>query len=171
MASKNYLLSAKLSFLIMSFLICVIAITVQHDIWPILQESPPTDIHYTFWSLPAIVIGLLLPTAWLLVDWSKTAMRYGLLSLVVMLLLQILTEFLVAHYFFISMVVPTSILYGSYRIIQLINLQRVLNKTEQLSSKEKLIRSLIITTNFIFWSAVWIKFTFFVFPQIIDQSF
>jgi hypothetical protein len=168
---QNYLLGAKITFLIFSFILCVIAVTVQHDIWPFLQTSLPAHADQKPWFVAATLLGFILPLFWLSLDWSILAVRYSLLSLLGMLSLQILTEVAVAHYFFVSMVIPTSILYVGYRIVQLINLQRIVHQSRYPQSTHKWFRTAIIFSNLLLWSCIWVKLTFIIFPQIISHLF
>jgi hypothetical protein len=168
-ASRHYLLGAQISFLIMSFIIGVIAITVQNDIWPFLQKALPMYSELKSWFVLTSIFGVILPAVWLTLDWKNKVIRYSLISLLMMLSLQGLTEIIVTHYFFISMIVPTAILYVGYRIIQLIHLQQVLYRTSFSDNKAKTFRTAIVVSSLLFWSILWIKLTFFVFPQIIYQ--
>lgn len=164
--NKNYLLGTKLSFLIMSFLIVVIAVTVRNDIWPFLQMTNTAQGN-TQWLLVSYFLSFVLAGAWLAVDWKKTAIRYGLIALLLMIFLQWISEYLVSYYFFSSMTIPTSILYVSYRLIQLGNLQKLIYKTQ--TKKDRLWRTGIVAINFVIWLTVWIQIVFYIFPQIICQ--
>jgi|LakMenEpi03Aug12_release.lakeMendotaPanAssembly.Ray.scaffolds.fasta_scaffold177518_2 hypothetical protein len=169
-SSKNYLLGTKISFLTISFVILVLAYTVKNDIWPFLQTTSSLKIPIQSGSFLFASFWLCC-SVWLLRDWPFKAVRYSLLSIIIMMILQLVTEIVVKNYFFSSLAVPTSILYIGYRIIQLINLQRVLNKVGFSSDRWKSTRTLLIGMSILFWSFLWVKITFYIFPQIICQIF
>lgn len=169
MVSKNYLLRTKISFLTISFVIGILGIMVRNDTWPFLQMTLPAQSGYDVWALSAILIASLLMSVWLCIDWSKKNIRYGVLSILSMLWMQLITEFAVAYYFFVSMVIPVAMLYVGYRIIQFIDLQRVLNKTSYPSRKARAIRVFIVGLNLLFWTVLWLRLTVVLFPQIIYQ--
>ncbi len=169
LVNKNYLFGTKISFLMISFIIFTIAITVQHDIWPFLMEKLPSAEKYHSWCPLGIIFGFGLPTVWLLKDWQYDKMRYSLISIIAMYLLQIVTEFTVCHYFFISMVVPTAIIYTVYRLVQLINLQRLVYKTNYLVKFAVWGRSVIILMSLIFWAANLFRLIFIIIPLLIPD--
>lgn len=169
LVNKNYLFGTKISFLMISFIILTIAITVQHDIWPFLMEKLPITEQYHSWSSFAIVFGLAVPSLWLLKDWQYSKMRYSLISIIVMYLLQIVTEVTVCHYFFISMVVPTAIIYSGYRLLQFLNLQRLVYKTNYPTKFAIWSRSVIILTSLLYWGTSLFRLVFITFPQLIPD--
>lgn len=169
--SKNYLFGTKICFLILSFIIMTIGITVDHDIWPFLLESLPIDQEPKFWTYSTTFIGIILPAIWLRLDWDYKPIRYTLLSLIIMYILQLLTEMAVAHYFFVSLVVPTQLLYISYRIVQLLQLQRQSYRVPHLTTRAKTRRCVWTLLSLIFWSIVLFKLTFVTIPKIIPDFF
>ncbi|MBA2653829.1 MAG: hypothetical protein H0U71_02035 [Gammaproteobacteria bacterium] len=169
--SENYLLEAKISFLIISFIVCIISVTVQQDIWPFLQTTLPFLEFNKAWSIGSIIFGGVIPLIWLYLDWLNKPIRYSLLSIIIMFILQVTTEFCVSYYFFASMVVPTSILYISYRLVQLSTLHRMLYKTTFVSWKDRSLRLGLLSASLIFWSLLWVRLTFLIFPKIIYDIF
>lgn len=169
LVNKNYLFVTKISFLMISFIILTIAITVQHDIWPFLMEKLPVAEEYHSWCPFGIIFGFALPTLWLLKDWQYDKTRYSLIAIILMYFLQVMTEFTVCHYFFISMVVPTAIIYSGYRIVQFINLQRLVYKTDYQIKFAVWGRSVIILMSLLFWGASLFRLVFITFPQLIPD--
>lgn len=145
------------------------AITVEYDIWPFLKPDLPTLGNQNYWLLGGMIFGWLLPSIWLVKIWANRALRYCVISFIGMQFLQMVTEFLVVRFFFISMVIPTGIVYTTYRLIQLCHLQRLLNKTMLTNSSAKLMGLGMVMLNIMFWSIVWFKLTFIFLPKIIAQ--
>lgn len=170
-ATKNYLFGTKISFMMFSFILVTIAITVHHDIWPFLLENLPQAQTYHSWAPGSVLTGLIFPGIWLRYDWQYESTRYILIALILMYLLQVITEVVVCHYFFLSMTVPTAILYICYRIVQLINLQRLLYKNNYPRKTSVTIRSIVLLSSLGFWGFILFKLAFITFPQIIPELF
>lgn len=169
LVQKNDFFATKISFLMLSFVIVTIAITVQHDVWPFLQENLPVTERPQTMSPLIFFFGFFLPIIWLYKDWHIQAIRYALVSMISIWIVQISTEALVSHYFFASMIVPTASLYTVYRLIQLINLQRILFKGSFFSNKALIFRSFISFSSFVFWGVILFNLTFITFPKIIPD--